>query len=122
MAEVPDSMPPDLKAPVTKSRPGETAFIRQVGAKETRKLKAQRKVMRTVWSGFGMFGLIGWSVVVPTLLGTMLGVWLDKRYPGVHSWTLTLLLAGLCIGCWNAWHWMTKERKEMHAELEEKDE
>ncbi len=120
MAEAPDSQPRNPVAPETKSGPGEDRFIRQVGAKETRKLKAQRKALRTVWYGFGMFGLIGWSVVVPTLLGTTLGIWLDKHYPATHSWTLTLLITGLAAGCWNAWHWMAKERKEMNAEQEEK--
>ena len=42
-----------------------------------------------------MMGLIGWSVVVPTLLGAALGIWLDKHHPGKHSWTLALLVAGL---------------------------
>jgi ATP synthase protein I len=105
-----------------KPKLGETAFIRQVGAKEARKLKAQRKVLKTVWSGFGMMGLVGWSVTVPTLLGTAFGIWLDKHYPGVHSWTLTLLIIGLFVGCWNAWYWVAKESREIRAELEEKDE
>jgi ATP synthase protein I len=99
---------------------GENAFLRQVGEKEARKLQAQGKVMRTVWSGLGMMGLVGWSVVVPTLLGAALGIWLDKRYPGVHSWTLTLLIIGLTIGCLNAWHWVAKEDREIHREQENK--
>jgi predicted F0F1-ATPase subunit len=41
-----------------------------------------------------MMGLIGWSVVVPTLLGAALGSgW--TTHPGTHSWTLALLVAGL---------------------------
>ena len=67
----------------------------QVGAKAARKLKAQRHSTRTVWFGLGMMGLIGWSVVVPTLFGAALGIWLDKHYPGSHSWTLMLLAIGL---------------------------
>jgi ATP synthase protein I len=93
-----------------------------VGAKAARKLRARRHVTRTVWFGLGMMGLIGWSVVVPTLLGAMLGIWLDQRYPGGRSWTLALLVAGLAIGCWNAWHWVTKEDKEMRDEQEDDDE
>jgi ATP synthase protein I len=42
-------------------------------------------------------------VVVPTLLGTALGIWLDNHNPGTHSWTLMLLVIGLVIGCLNAW-------------------
>lgn len=99
----------------------ETAFARQVGAKESRKLRAQRKVTRTVWSGLGMMGLVGWSVSVPTLLGAALGVWLDNRYPANHSWMLTLLLTGLGIGCLNAWHWIVKEDSEIRRDQEEPD-
>lgn len=113
---------PQTSAGKTVSDKSGAAFIRQVGAKETRKLKAQRKVTKTVWSGLGMMGLVGWSVAVPTLLGTALGIWLDKRYPGIHSWTLTLLIAGLFVGCLNAWHWVAKEDRAMREELEEKDE
>ena len=88
----------------------------QVGAKAARKLKARRKVRPVVWSGLGMMGLIGWSVVVPTLLGAGLGVWLDEHHPGKHAWTLALLMAGLALGCLNAWHWVTKEDKAMRED------
>jgi len=101
---------------------GTTSFSRQVGAKETRKLKAQRKGTQNIWFGFGMFGLVGWSVVVPTLLGAGLGIWLDKRHPSKHSWTLTLLIIGLVIGCLNAWHWVSREHKQMRDETKDKDE
>ena len=91
---------------ITKPASGETEFSQQVGEKAARKLKAQRHVNQTVWSGLGMMGLVGWSVVVPTLLGAALGLWLDKNYPGSHSWTLMLLAIGLGLGCFNAWHWV----------------
>ena len=95
------------------------ALATEVGAKAARKLRARRHAGRGVWFGLGMMGLIGWSVVVPTLLGAGLGLWLDKHYPGGRSWTLALLVAGLVIGCANAWHWVTKEDKAMRAEQED---
>lgn len=94
----------------------------KVGAKAARKLRAQRHVTRTVWFGFGMMGLIGWSVAIPTLLGIALGLWLDDRFRGGRSWTLALLVAGLTIGCFNAWLWVTKEDKAMREEQEDDDE
>ncbi|AEI99948.1 F0F1-ATPase subunit [Nitrosomonas sp. Is79A3] len=102
------------KIPEKKSVSGETKYSQQVGEKAARKLKAQHHVTQTVWSGLGMMGLVGWSVAVPTLLGAALGLWLDKHYPGSHSWTLMLLAVGLGLGCFNAWHWVTKEDREMH--------
>ena len=95
-----------------------TRFAAQVGAKAARKLKAQRNATPGVWFGLGMMGLIGWSVVVPTLLGAALGLWLDEHHPGPHSWTLALLVAGLVVGCWNAWHWVAQEDQAMRDEQE----
>jgi len=92
----------------------------QVGAKAVRKLKARRST-QGVWFGLGMMGLIGWSVVVPTLLGAALGLWLDQKYPGSRSWTLALLVAGLTLGCINAWLWVDKEHKSMRDEEQEDD-
>jgi ATP synthase protein I len=99
-----------------------TAFSREVGAKAARKLTAQRNPTRGVWFGLGMMGLIGWSVAVPTILGAALGIWLDKRRLGNHSWALMLLVLGLVVGCLNAWHWVKKEDKEMRDEKEKNDE
>ena len=97
------------------------SFSKQIAEKEKRKLKALR-TKNNVWFGLGMMGMVGWSVVVPALLGTLSGVWLDKRYPQTFSWTLTLLIAGLITGSAIAWYWVDKEDKEMHQNKEEDNE
>ena len=99
----------------------ENAFLRTVDAKVRRKLRAQRNGRHGAWSGLGVFGLIGWSVTAPTLLGVMLGVWLDRHRAGAHSWTLTLLVAGLCIGCASAWHWVSVENRAMQEGSDDRD-
>ena len=104
----------------TTSKGGPT-FAGEVGAKATRKLKA-RNSAQGVWFGLGMMGLVGWSVVVPTLLGAALGIWLDKHHSGKHPWTLALMVVGLALGCLNAWHWVAKEDKAMREEQEDHDE
>jgi ATP synthase protein I len=96
-------------------------FANEVGEKANRKLKALSENKRSVWFGLGMFGIIGWTVAVPTLLGAALGIWLDKKHPESFSWTLTFLILGLFAGCLIAWHWITKEHKEMNQK-DEKDE
>ncbi|MBK8567528.1 MAG: AtpZ/AtpI family protein [Saprospiraceae bacterium] len=93
----------------------------EVGVKEKRMMRARRKDKRSVWWGLGMFGLVGWSVVVPALLGAWLGHWLDKNHPATHSWTLTLLITGLALGCFNAWFWVQKENKEIDKDLNNND-
>jgi len=101
--------------PTRKTATSDQAFIAKVGAQEARKLEARRNPAQ-VWFGLGMMGLIGWSVAVPTLLGAALGLWLDERHPDTHSWTLALLVAGLVIGCLNAWRWIAREDKAMQEE------
>lgn len=91
-------------------------FVSQIAAKAARKLRAQRAGDKGVWFGLGMSGLIGWSVAVPTIGGAMLGLWLDGRHSGGRSWTLMLLVAGLVIGCANAWHWVAQQDDAMKDE------
>ncbi|WP_210541908.1 AtpZ/AtpI family protein [Rhodoferax sp. PAMC 29310] len=100
----------------------EPSLAEQIGAKAARKLKAQRNATPGVWFGLGLMGVVGWSVVVPTLLGAALGLWLDRSYPGGRTWTLALLMAGLTLGCLNAWHWVSKEDEAMREEQENDDE
>lgn len=87
-------------------------FTREVARKAHRKAEARRVEKRDIWSWLGMFGLVGWSVAIPALVGVTLGLWLDERFPGRASWTLTLLLVGLVLGCINAWRWVQKEGRE----------
>jgi len=84
-------------------------FGRTVVEKEDRKLRARREGDRGPWFWLGMFGLVGWSVAIPTLLGIFVGVWLDRRFEGRISWTLTMLLLGVAVGCWTAWYWVQRE-------------
>jgi ATP synthase protein I len=91
-------------------------FSRGVFSKAKRKLRAQRTAARPVWFGLGMLGVIGWSVAVPTLLGALAGAWHDKHHPGRHSWTLALLVAGLILGCANAWHWLSSQDSAIRRE------
>jgi ATP synthase protein I len=100
------------RPPTAGAGPGDAQFRQQIDAKLARKLDARGQPARIVWFGLGMMGLVGWSVTVPTLLGAVLGAWLDRHHPAGHSWTLALLVAGLTLGCGNAWHWVTRESRQ----------
>lgn len=109
------------KAATPEPNPEPSQLSEAIKLKASRKLKAQRHATPGVWFGLGMMGLIGWSVVVPTLLGAALGLWLDQKFPGGRSLTLALIVAGLMIGCINAWHWVAKEEQEMRQEQDNQD-
>jgi ATP synthase protein I len=94
----------------------ENDFTRQLKIKEARKLRAQARDKANVWFGLGMFGLIGWSVMIPTLLGVAVGIWIDRTWPSRFSWTLMLLLLGIILGSLNAWRWLSQERQKIDKE------
>lgn len=108
--------------PAITSHQSPIPLSRKIGREENRKLRARRRASPGVGFGFRMFGVVGWSVAIPTLLGAAAGRWLDEKYPGNRSWTLALLVAGLCLGCLYAWRWVSREIKAIHTEMEEDDE
>lgn len=77
--------------------------------KQRRKLRARREGSRSAWFGLGMFGLVGWSIAVPTLVGIAIGAWIDTSFPSRISWKLTLLFVGVGMGFANAYRWMCQE-------------
>jgi len=91
----------------------------QVREKERRKLRARSAGRQDLWFGLGYFGLVGWAVAIPTVLGVFLGLWLDSSFESQRSWTLTMLLAGLVLGLLNAWFWVQRQRSAIDREREE---
>ncbi|ERT09597.1 F0F1-ATPase subunit family protein [Lyngbya aestuarii BL J] len=59
-----------------------------------------------------MFGLVGWAIAIPTLIGIFIGVWIDTNWPSPYSWTLMLLFLGVILGCFNAWYWVQRESQQ----------
>ena len=84
-------------------------FTEKIRSKEARKKRARGERGRGILFGMGMFGLVGWSVAIPTLLLLALGIWIDARVDSPYSWTLMLLVLGIGLGCLNAWYWVREE-------------
>lgn len=91
-------------------------FRTQVEKKEALKLKARERQPASALYGLGVIGIIGWSVVVPTMIGVAVGLYIDERWPGRISWTLTLMFVGLALGSLNAWHWISSQRRKIEEE------
>lgn len=56
----------------------------------------------------GQIGVLGWTVIAPTLLGLFLGRWLDRYFASGIQFSATLLMVGVTIGFWSAWKWMRR--------------
>lgn len=90
--------------------PEAARMIRDVGAAQER-IERGRAQKNGILSSIAILGVVGWSVTLPTVLGVVLGVWIDKRWPGRFSWALTLMMLGLAIGCTSAWFRIKGDRR-----------
>lgn len=56
----------------------------------------------------GQIGILGWTIVVPTLLGVVAGRFLDRTLETGVFFTAPLIMIGAGIGLWSAWKWMNR--------------
>ena len=54
----------------------------------------------------GQIGVLGWAIVVPTLLGLLLGRYLDRLLGTGIALSAAFIMIGAAIGLWSAWKWM----------------
>lgn len=90
----------------------EQQLSEDVQRKAHRRLIARRQPERGPLYWVALFGLVGWAVAVPAVAGVAAGIWLDNRFEGEVSWTLTMLFLGVIVGCVNAWYWVRRESRD----------
>jgi ATP synthase protein I len=105
-----------------KNRNSKKDFLNKIEKMEKRKIRARNRKESSVWFGLGMFGLVGWSVAIPSLIGLGLGIWIDTRIESDFSWTLMLLTLGVIAGAVNAWLWVKREQEKIRQEMENTEE
>jgi len=84
--------------------------VKRVQKKAELMEKSRRRGAYSPLQGFSAFGVIGWSIAVPTVLGAIAGKWLNSAAPQAFSWVLALMLGGLVIGIVVAWEWIAKNQ------------
>lgn len=54
----------------------------------------------------GQIGILGWTIIVPTLLGVILGRFIDRSLGTGIFFSAPLIMIGAAFGLWSAWKWM----------------
>jgi len=54
----------------------------------------------------GQIGVLGWTIVVPTLVAVVVGRWLDRTFETGIFFSAPLIMIGAGFGFWSAWKWM----------------
>lgn len=93
--------------------------VEDIRRRAERMQKTRRAPGASPLRGLGAFGVIGWSVAVPTVGGAFLGLWLDRVSPQTFSWPIALILGGTVIGGMMAWTWVSKETRDRDTPSQE---
>lgn len=88
----------------------ENKMLNEIEKDANQKIKAKSEGDEIMF-GLGLFGIVGWSISIPTILGVALGVYLDKKFTSNVSWTITFLFLGIVIGSFNAWRWINEKNE-----------
>ena len=80
-----------------------------VRTRRERRERWRREGERSIGQNLAMIGALGWTIVLPALIGIFTGRWLDRHFNAGIFWTLGLLVTGLALGCTLAW-------KRIHSE------
>lgn len=86
----------------------EDELLDEIEKEAKKKIKAKSEGDEIMF-GLGLFGIVGWSIAIPTVLGVALGIYLDKKFTSNISWTITLLFLGVIFGSFNVWRWINEK-------------
>ena len=103
---------PPSRSPDDDLEPTADALARAAREAVQRQRRAEREPEPSLGSRLAQIGILGWTIVLPTLLGLALGHWLDKHFATGVFFSAPLLMVGAAIGLWSAWKWMHRQTRQ----------
>lgn len=76
---------------------------------ERREAEGARDPEPSLGRRFAQIGVLGWIIVVPTVLGVWLGGWLDRLLGSGIMLAAALTFLGAALGLWLALRWMHEQ-------------
>jgi ATP synthase protein I len=80
-----------------------------VRLRDQRRMRWNKEGERSLWQNLSMIGALGWLIVTPTLLGVLIGRWLDGIFETGIFFSGALVFLGITLGCYLAWQRVSKE-------------
>lgn len=84
-------------------------MAKAAAVREQRNASRKRAGKAPLWRHLSMIGALGWLIIAPTLLGIVLGRWLDVQFGSGIFWSGALIMLGSGFGGYLAWQRMTRE-------------
>ncbi|MBP7632771.1 AtpZ/AtpI family protein [Candidatus Ozemobacteraceae bacterium] len=94
---------------------------KKISEREARRAARDDAWLAGFWSGLRVLGRAGWSVVVPGLLGLVVGHWIDNRWPSGVPWSVLGLAGGTAFGFASLWEWLSREQRGLSGHEQKGD-
>lgn len=94
---------------VAPNNQGDDEMQEAVRLREQRRKRWKKEGERSLWQNLSMVGALGWLIVTPTLLGVLIGRWLDGLFETGIFFSGALVFLGITLGCYLAWQRVNKE-------------
>lgn len=92
-----------------RSEPPSDHLVEQVRLRSARHARWLREGTPALARHLGQIGVLGWLIVMPTLVGLFAGRWIDRHLNTGLTFAAALLVLGLAFGSWSAWKWVHAE-------------
>lgn len=94
---------------MTEEGPDDNHMHEAVRLREQRARRWEEEGERPLWMNLSMVGALGWLIVMPTLLGVLIGRWLDETFETGILFTGAMIFLGVCLGGSLAWRRINRE-------------
>lgn len=97
------------REPLTGEKPAEEKLTEAARRAAKRERQGVDDPEPSLGARLGQIGILGWSIVVPTLLALVVGRWLDRTFATGVFFTAPLIMIGAALGLRSAWKWMHRQ-------------
>lgn len=101
------------------TEPDESKNLAAMRRRAERLEQARKHKAASPLLGLSTFGVIGWSIALPTVMGAFLGRWLNDVAPQEFSWPIALILGGLVLGIAFAWNTISEAQQAAEKALQD---
>jgi ATP synthase protein I len=88
---------------MTEAPPGDPELDEAVRVRRARRERGRRDGERSLAQNLALAGVLGWTIVLPSLAGIAIGRWIDGALDTGIVFTSALLVIGVALGCALAW-------------------
>ncbi|MCS3394876.1 AtpZ/AtpI family protein [Burkholderia thailandensis] len=103
--------PPAVRPADAAPKPAADRVAQAARTAATRAARGARDPEPSLGRRLAQIGVLGWTIVAPTLAALAIGRWLDRVFASRVFFSAPLVMLGAALGFWLAWRWMKGQQE-----------